>query len=40
MLIYLTREKKVTATAEPIDINNIAINPMKKGDSYKYFWAE
>ena len=34
---YMVEERgKVTAAAEPIVINNIAINPMKKGDSYKY----
>ena len=27
---------KITATAKPIVINSIAINPIKKGDSYKY----
>ena len=32
----LVGRRKLTATVEPIDINNIAINPMKKGDSYKY----
>ena len=34
---YMVLEKgKVTAGIEPITINNITINPMKEGDSYKY----
>ena len=28
--------RKVTAVTEPITINNVTINPMKEGDSYKY----
>ena len=34
---YMVVEKaKITAATEPITINNITINPMKEGDSYKY----
>ena len=28
--------RKITAATEPITINNVTINPMKEGDSYKY----
>ena len=27
---------KITAATEQITINNVTINPMKEGDSYKY----
>ena len=34
---YMVVEKgKITAATESITINNIIINPMKEGDSYKY----
>ena len=27
---------KITASTEPIMINNVTVNPIKEGDSYKY----
>ena len=34
---YIVVERgKITAATEPITINNVIINPMKEGDSYKY----
>ena len=36
MLIYGSRERKVTAATEPITINNVTTNPMNEGDSNKY----
>ena len=32
----VVEKRKVASVAETVVINNIAINPMKKGDSYKY----
>ena len=34
---YMVVERgKITAATNPITINNVTINPMKEGDSYKY----
>ena len=34
---YMVDEKgKITAGIDPITINNVTINPMREGDSYKY----
>ena len=32
----VVERRKITAATEPITINNVTINPMKEGDSYKY----
>ena len=34
---YMVVERgKITASTEPIMINNVTVNPIKEGDSYKY----
>ena len=32
----VVERRKIIAATEPITINNVTINPMTEGDSYKY----
>ena len=34
-MLMVVERRKITAATEPITINNVTINPMKEGDSYK-----